>query len=124
MAPKVQKVIDPLRIDAGQLRHQVRFESNKLSGQDSFGQPNTTWQTYLTTFAAIQQLSGQELFQGDEFTSASQIQFLIRWPGAGIVNVGDRIFFQTHVYVIQIINNVLMRNRIMKLTCLEIDGSS
>lgn len=117
-----ESVISP-SIRSGELCHQVKLAGKSVT-QDSFGQPLNTWTPYLTTRASIAQLSGQELFQGDEFTSASQIRIAIRWPGAGVVNVGDRIFFQTHVYVIQIVENVFMKNRVIKLTCLEIDGSS
>lgn len=115
----------PWMIDPSRLRNQIAIASNKTSGQDGFGQPVNTWTTYLTTWAEIKQLSGQELYQGNEFTSAAQVRITIRspWPQATI-NVGDRIFYQTHCYVIQIINDIEMRNLVMELACLEIDGSS
>jgi SPP1 family predicted phage head-tail adaptor len=115
----------PWMIDSGRLRSQIQICSNKTSAQDAFGQTSIVWTPYLTTWAEIIQLSGQELFQGDEFTSAAQVRITIRspWPQQTI-NVGDRIFFGSHCYVIQIINDIAMRNLVMELTCLEIDGSS
>jgi len=46
-----------------------------------------------------------------------------------IVNVGDRVLYTgvdgvLHTYVVQIINNVQLRNRVLQLTCLEINGAS
>lgn len=126
MAKRTAKSVDryPWMIDPGRLRNEIQIAS-KSAAQDGFGQPLNTWAPYLTTFAEIRQLSGQELFQGDQFTSASQIRITIRspWPSP-TVNVGDRILFGTHTYVIQIINDIEMRNLLLELTCLEIDGSS
>jgi|ERR1035437_1755423 SPP1 family predicted phage head-tail adaptor len=116
--------IDPLIINPGELRHQITIGALS-STQDADGQPLNTWPVYFTTRAKIQQLSGQQVYQGAEFTSAKQARFTMHWPGAGVtINVGDRIFFKNHIYEIQIADNVLERNRKLILTCLEIDGSS
>jgi SPP1 family predicted phage head-tail adaptor len=119
-----QSVQNP-SISAGDLVHQVQLASDKGGSADSFGQPSTSWTPYLTTRAAIRNLSGQELYQAAEFSSAAQVRVTIRWPGASIViNTGDRVLFGDHAYVIQIVDNVLLRNRIVNLNCLEIDGTS
>jgi len=118
-------------IDPGSLRHQIAIGA-RSSSQDASGQPLNTWPVYLTTRASIQQLSGQQLYQGEEFTSAKQVRAILRWPGRGlpapavngVVNVGDRIFYLNHVYEIQIADNVQERNRKLVLTCVEIDGSA
>lgn len=123
MLPKSKTQNDPLFIDAGDLRNQVSF-SNVSASNDGFGQPVNTWSNYMTTFAKVENLSGQQLYQSDAFTSQAVWRITIRWPGAGVVNVGDRCFFGAHVFVVQIVNNVLERNRVLQLTCLEIDGSS
>ena len=115
---------NPLAISLGELRQSVQL-ARASATVDSFGQKLTTWPVYLTAHAKIENLSGQELFQGDEFTSADQVRVTIRWPGAGYpVHTGDRIFFGSHIYVVQVIDNVLERNRVVKLNCLEIDGES
>jgi len=111
-------------LDPGQLRNQVTLGTLSTS-QDASGQPLSTWPVYLTCYASIRQLSGQELYQADEFTSAKQVKIVMRWPGPGItINPGDRVFFGTHVYVIEIVDNVEMRNIQIELTCLEIDGTN
>jgi SPP1 family predicted phage head-tail adaptor len=112
-------------INPAQLRNEIQL-ARASATVDGFGQPVNTWPVYYTTWASIRQLSGQELYQSDEFTSAAQVRIVMRWPGgAGItVQTGDRIFFQTHTYVVQIANDVEMRNIVLELTCLEIDGTS
>jgi SPP1 family predicted phage head-tail adaptor len=107
------------------LRHSIQL-TTPSSSVDSFGQPLTSWTVYLSTYAEIRMLSGMELYQSDEFTSAAQYRIRIRWPGgSGVsVKVGDRVLFGTHVYVIQIVEDEQMRNIALRLTCLEVNGAS
>lgn len=113
---------NPLAVSPGDFRHQVQL-CHRSPTQDAFGQPVNTWTPYRTTLASIRNLSGQELFQSDEFTSASQIRIRMRWTDDNTVP-GDRILFGARVYVVQICDNVLQRNRVLQLTCLEINGAS
>jgi SPP1 family predicted phage head-tail adaptor len=110
-------------IDPGHLRCEVSFASRSTT-LDSFGQPVNTWPPYYRAWAEIRQLSGAELYQGEQFTSAAQVRITIPFDPDVTINVGDRIFFNMHVYVVQIINNIEMRDFLLQLTCLEIDGSS
>ena len=113
-------------VDAGDLRHQVQLATANAS-QDAAGQPLTAWVVYRTCWAAIRQLSGQQMFQSNEFASAAQVRITVRHPGQGVlpvVRVGDRVFYDGHVYVIQIIDDIEMRHVLMNLNCLEIDGTS
>jgi SPP1 family predicted phage head-tail adaptor len=116
-------------VNPARLRHEISLATVSTT-QDSFGAPITTWSAYLTTYAEIYQLSGQELYQGEEWSSNAQFRITIRYPNLNIVNVGDRIVFidpgtnVTHTYVVQIVNDVYKRNIVLQLDCLEIDGSS
>lgn len=122
--PKKQMVaVDPLAFDAGELRHPIAM-LHVSSTQDGFGQPLRNWgPPYRSTMASIRLLSGQELFQSQEFTSAAQIRIRTRWTDGNTVP-GDRITWLAHTYVVQIVNDVLGRHRVLELTCLEIDGAS
>ena len=125
---KPKKRVDPqtqdLVFNPGLARHFVTI-GRAPAAQDGFGQPDTTWPVYYECYCEIRMLSGQELYQAEEFTSASQYRFRMRWPGDSVtINVGDRVFFESRAFVIQIVNNVKFRNIIVELTCLAIDGSS
>ena len=112
-------------VNPADLRYEIQLAS-KSATVDGFGQPLNTWPLYYTTYASIRLLSGQELYQAAEFTSASQYRIRFRWPGdlVGVISSGDRVFFGNRVFVIQIVDNVQMRNIVVELTCLEIDGTS
>lgn len=113
---------DPLAFNAGELRHSIAMK-HRDSSQDSFGQPLNNWQIYRSTMASIRNLSGQELFQTAEFTSAQQVRIRVRWIDDS-TRVGDRITWGAHTYIVQLCDNVMGRNRVLQLTCLEINGES
>lgn len=120
--PQPRAARDPLALDPGELRHKITLaRASQL--QDAAGQLVNTWPVYRTTMASIRNLSGQELYQGNQFTSAAQWRIRIRWTGDN-TTPGDRIVWQNHTYIVQIVNNVLGQGVVVELTCLEIDGSS
>ena len=121
--PKPRKVWQ-YGVDPGELRNQIQLASSSAT-VDGFGQALNTWTPYLTTWASIRLLSGSEQFQSDEFTSAAQYRIVMRSPGtAATVNTGDRVLFGARVFVVQLVDNVDMRDFLLLLTCLEIDGTS
>jgi hypothetical protein len=49
----------------------------------------------------------------------------IRWPGASITLApGMRVVFGNNTYLVQAADNVLHRNRIVRLACLMVDEDS
>lgn len=116
---------NPAAVRPGRFRHLISLASNKSSGQDGFGQPVNTWNTYLTVNAEVAQIYGQEQYQTSEFTSAAQVRISFRWPGGAVkISTGDRVFFGSHVYIIQVPDNLLLVDRLVNLICLEIDGTA
>lgn len=123
-----QAVRDPLAIPAGALRMPIAIQTQSTAPSPS-GQPVATWATFLTTMAAISTTSSREVYQAQQFTSQVTHRVTIRWPGSTVViQEGQRVVYQpfasvTHTYLIQAVENVQERNRVMNLMCLEIDGS-
>ena len=116
-------VVSP-SLRAADLVHQISLQTPDAT-QDAAGQPLNTWPVYLTTRAKVENLSGQQLFQTGQFSSDAIWRVTLRAPGSeATINVGDRVIFATHTFVIQIINNLLERGRVVQLTCIEIDGTS
>ena len=114
----------PYIIDPRELRHQIQIQQ-QTSTQDSFGQPQATWSTVLTTMAKIASVALNERFQNEQFVAQISHRIIIRWPGTGIAIVGGmRILFGTRVFLIQVPDNVEERNSAMHLLCLEINPAA
>lgn len=124
-----QNVKDPLIIPSGALRNAIRIEAPS-GPQDSFGQPSDDDPvTVLSCFAAIETMSTKEQFQSG-FVSEVVHRISIRWPGPSVAIRADmRVVVDpvlggtASVYLIQAVENVQQRNRVVRLTCLEIDNA-
>jgi SPP1 family predicted phage head-tail adaptor len=118
---------DPTQLQAGTLRHSISITAPSAT-RDAAGQPVSTWNTVLTTRAAIQStttLSYKELIQSGEQSSQATDVVTIRWPGANVaIESGMRVTFGDNVYLVQAVDNVLRRNRVVKLYCMVIDGDT
>lgn len=123
-----EKVKDPLIIPSGGLRNAIQIQSQTAT-QDAFGQQVNTWSTVHPCFAAIETMSTKEQFQ-EGFVSQVVHRITIRWPGPTVPILANmRVIVdpvaggQSSVYEIQAVENVQQRNRIVRLTCLEIDNA-
>lgn len=115
-----QGIRDPLAIPSGAMRHEIQIQQ-QTSAQDSFGQPQQSWTTVLTTLAAIATLSQREVYQL-QFLAQVSHRITIRWPGSSIgIAGGMRILFGSRVFQIQTPDNVQERNRVLHMMCLEIN---
>lgn len=113
---------DPVVINSGELRHQVQIQKLETT-QSSTGAPSTTWDTILTTMAAIMTASSREVYQASQFTAQVSHVVKIRWPGSGITLAGGmQVIFGSRTFKLQTVENVQERNRVMLLHCLELNG--
>jgi SPP1 family predicted phage head-tail adaptor len=113
----------PLSLPAGSLRHSISFEKRSTT-TDSFGQPIESWNSVLTTRAAIDMATEKELYQTGLITSQVTHIITIRWPGILVsVTPGMRIRFGSHVYTVQAVDNVSERNRVVRIFALELNGA-
>jgi SPP1 family predicted phage head-tail adaptor len=114
---------NPLAIDAGELRHSIQIQQQS-SAQTGTGAPVTSWTTILQTMAKISTASSREAFQAMQFTALVSHVIKIRWPGASVaIQGGQQIVFGSRIFKLQIPENVLERNRVLLLHCLEINGA-
>lgn len=113
---------DPLAINAGELRHQVQIQ--QLSGgQAGDGSPMQEWTTVLTTFAAIMTASSREVYQASQFTAQVSHVIKIRWTNNATIVGGMQVAFGSRTFKLQTVENVLERNRVLLLHCLELNGA-
>lgn len=123
-----ERVLDPLVIPAGYLRHEVVFQAPGSVRDDAGELVSASWNSYLTTLAGIDSTMSQayrESFTSDAFSSQSTDLFTIRWPGSNIdIEPGHRILFRGDYYLVQGIDNVRKRDRVLRIATLVIDGGS
>lgn len=64
-------------MQAGAMRHRIAIQTNTPT-QDSYGEPVVSWGTVATVWAAVEMLSGRELFVAQQTESAATVRFRIR----------------------------------------------
>lgn len=115
-----------LYMPAGALRHAVTILAPSASA-DASGEPVQTWSTLMTTRASMRALTIREQVQDSQLVSQATHMILIRYVGnANRIVSGQRVVrvLGGDVFLIQGVDNVLYRNRVLKLTCLIIDAAS
>ena len=120
-------MLNPLYLRAGELRHAVQIQAAS-STRDAAGQTVSTLNVVLSTRAKIENTGSQaykESFSNSSLASESTDLLTIRWPGASITLApGMRVVFGNNTYLVQAADNVLHRNRIVRLACLMVDEDS
>jgi head-tail adaptor len=118
---------DPLYLRAGDLRHSVEIQTASPT-RDAAGQPVSTWNVVMTTRAMIENSGARaykESFSNSSLAAQSTDLLTIRWPGSAItVAPGMRIIYGNNTFLVQDVDNVLHRNRVVRLACLMIDEDS
>jgi SPP1 family predicted phage head-tail adaptor len=106
---------DPLLLPAGALRHVVTILQSTLT-TDLSGVV-TTWTPFVSDIRAkIEPMRGLELLRSGQDATNNYITVTIRYvPG---IQAAMRVKAHDATYLIQNIENVLERNRVLKLMCL------
>ena len=116
--------LDPLYLPAGSLRAAITIEAPSVVG-DAFGASGGTWTPILSTRAAVQSITQRELTQDAQTVAQVTHLIKIRYPGSSIkIKSGQRIRCGTLIYNIQTVENVLLKNRVIKLLCVAIDATA
>lgn len=102
---------------AGELRHSVTIQYRTLSRTDS--ERTATWSDGTTCWAAIEPLSGRELFRAQQTYPEMTHQVRIRAASYPALSGEHRIKFGTrYLYVLGVIN-VDERDRELRAMCVE-----
>jgi len=108
-------------INPGELRHRVQIQQESTL-PDSFGQPQSSWTTVLTTWARIDAISMREMFQANQLVSQVSHVITMRYQSTVPVAPGMQIVFGPHTYKVQAINNIEERGVLLRILALEIYG--
>lgn len=113
--PRAALVVQP-----GELRHSVQIQQLQ-GGQASDGSPTQSWTTVLSPMAAIMTASSREVYQAAQFTAQVSHVLKIRWTAVPLSG-GMQVLYGSRTFKVQAIENVLERNRVLMLHCLELNG--
>lgn len=121
MAGRLQ--LDPLVLNPGELRHNIQIQVQSNAPDPVTGAPAEGWATILSALAEIRTATMRELYQAEQFSAQVSHIITIRWPGSGyVIQGGQQVLFGSRVFKLQTVDNVMERNRVLRLQCLEING--
>lgn len=111
-----------LKGGAGKLRHRVRIQ-RPVGTRDDYGEPahaNADWETVTTAWAAIEPLSGRELWQARQAQARGDIRVRLR-HSADVAGVDSthRVLFGARALNIDHVLNLGERDREVHLLCVE-----
>jgi SPP1 family predicted phage head-tail adaptor len=117
--------IDPdfLVIDPAELHNFITIEAGTGSTDALGGSVTpTTWETVLSTWAAIFTPTGREFSQPGQLVSQISHIVKIRFPKAVPIRSNYRVAYRSRHFRIQYVENVKERDFVLLLYCLEIDS--
>ncbi len=100
---------------AGELRHRIAIQTN-VPAQDSFGQPVESWATVATVCAAVDMLSGRELFAAQQAQSEATVRFTIRYR---VVTAQQRVSWDGRLFAVESVIHDPTNNRMTQVYCKE-----
>lgn len=105
---------------AGKLRHKVDIEHQSAGSPQQFGtgEPDVAWIVFLNDiWAAVEPLSGRELFAAQEFHSEVTTRIRLRYRDG--ITAAMRVAFESRHYNILYIIDPEERHRELHLLCSE-----
>lgn len=110
------------RIKAGDLVHQIKIVDLTLQ-QDSFGGVAIDSATpFATVWAAVESLSGRELYTAQQKVSEVTHRITIRWMEG--ITAKQNVWFDDRQFQIEAIENPDERNIVLYLLCIERNDSA
>ena len=101
----------------GRLDRRIVIQESTLT-KDEYGQETTTWATFFTVWAKVEDRSGSEGYQADQLTATRNTVFTIRWI-AGLTEK-MRILYNYDYYDIQYIKSP-DRKRTLEVGTIKVD---
>jgi SPP1 family predicted phage head-tail adaptor len=94
-------------VRAGDLNRRVDI-LRQGSGQDEYGEPDGTWGTLLSQWAAVERVESPESLVSDELRTAGDLRIRMRWQQSHeSVTVADRVKFRGTTYQIDAVTPVI-----------------
>lgn len=108
--------------DPASFRHWIVIQALSQT-QGQFNQPELAPLTVRSCWASIGSVTDNEKVSEGQATSQITHLIFVRWTPV-VLKAGMQIAFGSHVYKIQDVNNLMMRNEFIRLRCLELNATS
>lgn len=114
-------------IAPGELRSAIQIQAQTANVDALGGQTSASWTTVRSTMAGIATFGQKDRYQAEQFTAQVTHTITVRWTPAPSILPGMQVLYieqngTIHLYTVQAVDNVLMRNVKLNLLCLEING--
>jgi SPP1 family predicted phage head-tail adaptor len=103
-------------MQAGNLRHRIAIQTNTPT-QDSYGQPVESWATVATVWAAVDMLTGRELYTAQQAQSEVNVRMTIRRRD---VDAKQRVSWDSRTFDVESVIHDPTNNRMTQLLCREV----
>lgn len=103
-------------MQAGNLRHRIAIQTNTPT-QDSYGQPVESWATVATVWAAVDMLTGRELYTAQQAQSEANVRMTIRRRD---VDAKQRVSWDGRIFDVESVIHDATNNRMTQLLCKEV----
>lgn len=118
------QIPNPQALPAGRLRDWVQIQSPSAT-QDGYGQPTDAWGAFASMMGALEAVRQRETYQTGNFSSEYTHKITVRWTGPNVrILRGMRAIVDGFIYLIQDVENLDTRNRVLVLHCTAINDAT
>lgn len=119
-------ILNPLALNAADLRHTITIEQMSATG-NAWEDASPEWTAVCITRASIVEqgaLSPKETFGENELSSYTTHLITIRFRSDVSIVAGMRVNHNTKLYRIQIVQDLQMRGRVLRLFCVDLQANA
>ena len=103
-------------MNSGDLRHRVELQQ-RVKSRNAVGEETYSWLTYATVWAAVEPLTGRELYEAQQISAEVTVRVRVRYLKS--VSVEHRVLFDSRGFNVNFVQNIEERNRELVLLCKE-----
>jgi len=103
-------------MNSGDLRHRVELQQ-RVKSRNAVGEETYTWFTYATVWAAVEPLTGRELYEAQQISAEVTVRVRVRYLKS--MSTEHRVLFDSRGFNVNFVQNLEERNRELVLLCKE-----
>lgn len=100
------------------MRHQILLQEDRGTAQTTSGQHVDNWQTYATSWASVEPVTGRDFWQGQQVAQVT-CSHIIKMYYRPNVKPQDRVIHKGRVFNIEYAHDLEEQQRELNLFCME-----